>query len=189
MPDEVTPFIGLPDDVARLGVQRLMACDLRARAHSRLATRWNAVELSISAATAIAASVAAVSYLKAGWLGVALSILVAVLVPLQRSLGAGGRASDHAKAATLFGSLADSYERYLQLDIGPMAWRHNLENLENVRRHLDKLDGEVTGAKSQAPRVRFQDDEKAATESRGNHLVDYLSMENVVLPPREVWTL
>ncbi len=187
MSESGAPFLGMPDDVARLGVQRLMTCDLRSRAHARLATRWERVETWLSAVTAIAASVAAVSYLATGALGVAFSVVVAVLVPLQRSLGAGGRATDNARAATLFGALADSYERYLQLDIGPIAWRKAPQNLDNVRRHLDKLDEQVSEALGRAPRVTFAGAEKTATEARAAHLIEYLSMPNVVQPPHSAW--
>ena len=183
-----TPFIGMPDDVARLAVQRFLSCDLKARAHDRVAARWSRVETILSAATAVAASLAAVSFLRLGWLGIGLSVLVAILVPLQRSFGAAGRATEHRRAASVFSGLADSYERYLQLDIGPMAWRQSTENLENVRRHLDKLDDAVAVGSKEAPPVRSIESEQAETEVRGSHLVEYLSMSNVVTPPRGIWT-
>jgi hypothetical protein len=145
------------------------------------------VETCLSVLTAVAASLAAVSYLTSGALGVALSVVVAVLVPIQRSLGAGGRATDNARVATLFGALADSYERYLQLDIGPIAWRNSPQNLDSVRHHLDKLDEQVSDALGKAPRITFTDAEKTATEARATHLIDYLSMSNVVQPPHSAW--
>ena len=184
MTDADLPFIGMPDDVARLAVQRFMAADVKARAHSRIAARWSRVETVLSVATAVAASLAAVSFLKSGWLGIAFSIVVAVLVPLQRSIGAAGRAADHRQAATAF-------PRSGGLVRAVPAARHRAYGMARRQPRISRMcDGTWTAstvrsaAGKEAPAIASTTAEQRATEVRGSHLIDYLSMSNVVMPPR-----
>ncbi|GIJ48053.1 hypothetical protein Val02_49390 [Virgisporangium aliadipatigenens] len=139
--------------------------------------------------TAVAASLAAVGYLKAGWLGIVLSIAVAALVPLQQALGAASRSRDHGRAAATLSALAESYERYLQLDVGPPAWRGEGQNLPAIRSYLDKLDAELSVVVSEARPVKLTDSDRAAARARAAHLIEYLSMSNVTSPPDATWAI
>lgn len=181
-------FLGLPDDVARIGIQRMMTCDVRFRAHDRRAWLWQVSGLFLGAIVAILSSLAAVTYVQEIKLvAITLSIGVAILVPLHNALGAPQRASAHRSAAVKFESLAGDYERFLQLDCGPPMWRGKFGNMEHLRHRLDELDKDLSRASSDAPRVRFGKRDLDKVEARASRLVAYLEMPNVTIPEREVW--
>jgi hypothetical protein len=197
---ETAGFRGLPDDLARLAVQRLMTCDVRWRAHERAARMWQAVASTLAVVATVTAALAAVSFVQdVGWLAVALSIAVAIFVPLEIAIGASGRAAQSRSVAADYEGLSNDYERYVQLDLGPPMWeRQDAERLGHPvpgfgdrdvhRATIDRLDTALRKASSRAPRVRFRQGDLVATESRAKHLIDYLEMENVVLPERPVWS-
>lgn len=193
---EDLPYGGLPDDLARLAVQRLMTCDARWRAYNRRALVWQRISGLISALSAVAASVAAVSFVQnLRWLAIALSVAVAVLVPLQSALGATGRLAEHREAGTKFELLAIEYEGYCQLELGPAWWRRQeghtdqRMNLDPLRRRLESLESRMSQVAGSAPPIRLRPEELPATEARATHLVGYLSMSNVVVPERPVWAV
>jgi hypothetical protein len=187
MESQAESFEGLPDDLARLAIQRLMASDCRSRAHSRLARRWQVVDGWLGGAAAVSASLAAVSFVQLSWLGIALAIAVAVIVPLQRQLGASGRSQRESTSATEFGALADAYERYLQLDLGPAWWRQDYRSADGLRRHLSSLDRKLAEIMAGSGHTEPETDEIAAAESRARFLLEYLEMSNVKLPPESFW--
>jgi hypothetical protein len=189
MSDSEGRFLGLPDDLARLGLQRLLACDLRSRSYDRAARVWQRTATALGALAAVVASLAAISFVQdLGWLAISLSIAVAILVPLQNSLGAPARAEANRSASTAFEVLANDYERYVQLDLGPPMWRGELIGLDDLRARLAALDDRLSSASSVAPRVRYWEKELAQCEARGEHLVAYLQMENAEVPDPAVWS-
>lgn len=184
-------FIGLPDDLARLAIQRFMRSDLRRRSHERAGLIWQRITTILSALSALAASLAAVTYLQSWvWAAVALSIAVALFVPLNTALNCATRAAEHKQAATSLDALALKYERYIQLDLGPSMWRGNFSHVDELRRRLDHLDAELADASwVKLPRTSTsRASDIAAAEGRGQYLVEYLQMANVQLPPRSAWT-
>jgi predicted MFS family arabinose efflux permease len=75
--------LGPTGDLARRAVQRFMWADVRRRSHERAAWAWQRVGTVLGVLAALAASLAAVAYVAAwDWAAVALSILVALVVPL-----------------------------------------------------------------------------------------------------------
>ena len=189
--EEKGEFIGLPDDIARIAIQRLMSCDCRWRGHALRAKMWNKVAIWVSVTTAVSASLAAVSYVNGvldGAVAITLSIVVAIVAPLQTSLGPAGHAKTHNDAAFKFELLANDYERFIQLDLGPPMWEKRFENLQHLRNKIDLLDAQLASITSNFPRIRTKEGELAATEVRGQFLVDYLQMKNVVVPSRPIWT-
>ena len=181
-------FLGLPDDLARLGLQRLMTCDLRWRSHERAARSWQRIAAILGIVAAISASLAAVSVVQGiEPLAISLSIMVAVVVPLHSALGASGRFENSREAAVKFELLAHEYERYIQLDLGPAWWRGEITNLDRQRTRIDALDERLALISSTAPRVSFKDAQINETEIRAEYLVKYMQMENVSVPNKEVW--
>jgi hypothetical protein len=193
-------YLGLPDDLARLALQRMMTCDGRSRAYKRIARRWQSMALIFGVLAAISASLAAVYFVKQiGWLAVGLSIATAIFVPLQNAIGAPARAAKSNDAAGKFELLANDYERYIQLDLGPPHWRreessdldqqaHNdIGTLDRHRATINVLDERFSKVSSNASQISFRSSELTATEARAKNLVDYLQMRNVVVPERAVW--
>jgi hypothetical protein len=164
-----------------------MRADLRRRSHDRAGFNWQRAATSLSVVAALAASLAAVTYLKS-WAAVTLSICVAFFVPLNTALGCAGRAADRKQAATMLDALALKYERYIQLELGPAMWRNEFSNLDDLKPKLDLLDAELADKGwTKLPRTSHRPDHIDATEARGQYLVDYLQMSNVQLPPRAAW--
>ncbi len=111
-------YLGLADDIARLAVQRLLTCDWRWRANDRAARIWQRAGTAVSVVAAIASALAAVSFVRDyQWLAVSLAIAVAVLVPVQNTLSAPTRVSEHRDAAFRFEGLANDVERFCQLEL------------------------------------------------------------------------
>jgi hypothetical protein len=154
-------FRGLPDDLARLAVQRFMRADLRRRSHDRAGFNWQRAATSLSVVAALAASLAAVTYLKS-WAAVTLSICVAFFVPLNTALGCAGRAADRKQAATMLDALALKYERYIQLELGPAMWRNEFSNLDVTSPRPHRCDG---GAWPISRRLS-SDEQRAASAAR-----------------------
>jgi hypothetical protein len=181
-------YLGLPDDLARLALQRLMTCDVRWRAYERSARTWQSMATTLGVLVSVSASLAAVSFVKnVDWLAIGLVVAVAIVVPLHNVMAASGRAATNRDAAAKFEMLANDYERYIQLDLGPPMWRREFKNLNQQRATIDVLDGRLSAISSSAPRISFKGSELAATETRAEHLVTYLEMKNVVVPDRAVW--
>lgn len=185
---EKTNYLGLPDDIARLAIQRFMSCDSKWRAHSVRARKWQNAAIWLGAISSISASVAAISYVQENsLLAIILSIAVAIFVPLQNTLGASGQAKIHIDAAVKFELLANDYERFIQLDLGPPMWRQKFDNLNQLRVQINLLDDRLSSITASFPRVKFKENDLTSTEKRGKFLVEYLQMKNVVVPEREIW--
>jgi len=184
----VPDFVGLPDDIARLAVQRMMTCDVRWRAYDRAGLIWQRTATVLSALAAVVAAVAAISVVQdRTWLAASLSIAVAVIVPLHNSVAASSRATKSRIVAAKFESLANEYERFAQLDLGPPMWSGKEVDLGKLRRRIDELDSRLENVSADAERVKIRDGEAVSSRARANHLVEYLQMENVVVAADAVW--
>ena len=138
---------------------------------------------------AVAASLAAVAYVASwGWAAVALSILVALVVPLTAALRTGDRAAEHRRAGVTLSTTSADFERYLQRELASSIWKNEHADVGELTRRLDTLENALpqtdwAGLPRTTPRRR----DIAATAAHGEYLLSGLQIGSVPLPPAAAW--
>lgn len=187
----MSEFFGLPDDIARLAIQRLLECDIRSRSHRKASNYWQKISISLAVAAVIASSVAAVVASKNmdPRAIIALSIFAAIMSATQAALNANDRMEKHRSAATTYESLANDLDRFMNLELGPVMWRGLVDKITHLQKPLDEIDTKIKLAASTAPPVKLSNSSINASKLRGARVIEYLEMgSNVSIPPDEIWT-
>jgi hypothetical protein len=181
-------FLGMPDDVARLALQRLLQCDVRARSHRRAARLWQRASIFLSGASAISAALAAWAVAKSfPTTAIILSLCAAVFSAAQSALAANDKMERHRSAANGYESISHELDSYLNLEVGPPMWRGKLDSLESLPTTLSALESKIDQTSSRAPAVSMSQRAIEQAKARANAIVEYLQMPNVTIPPSQIW--
>ena len=189
VPTRQRQFLGATADSGRRAVQRFMWADVRRRSHERAASTWQRIGVAFGVVAALAASLAAVTYVASwGWAAIALSILVALVVPLAAALRCADRAAEHRHAGATLAATAAEFDRYIQRQLGPSTWRHDPADVDDLISVLDALEdalGQTDWAR--LPRTAPRRRDIAATAAHGEYLLSCLQIANLPLPPPATW--
>ena len=184
-----TQFPSATGDLARRAVQRFMWADVRRRSHERTAGTWQRAGVILGAAAAAAASLAAVAYVASwGWAAIALSIVVALLVPLTAVLRCAERAAEHRQASAAFTATAATFEHYLQRGLTPSTHGDAPAHVERLTGDLDRLENTLQQNDwGRLPRTTPRRRDIADTAAYGEYLLGGVLGANIPLPPPAAW--